>query len=48
MQCNVVGINESKLKENGFEDIWGFYLAEHDQSRQIYKNINNISGNSKF
>ena len=41
-----LGVNGDKLEEMGFDDIWGFYLANHDDTRQIYKNISNISGNT--
>ena len=39
-----IGIDDEILKEKGFNDIWGVYLAHENYARQLYKNISNISG----
>ena len=39
-----IGIDDEKLKENGFHDIWGFFLAIEEDAKNSYKKIDNISG----
>ena len=39
-----IGIDDHKLKENGINDIWGFYLAMGEEDQVSYKNVSNITG----
>ena len=39
-----IGIDDHKLKENGINDIWGFYLAIGKKDQVSYKNVSNITG----
>ena len=44
LNMSFIGIDDHKLKENGINDIWGFYLAMGEKDQVSYKNVSNITG----
>ena len=44
LNMSFIGIDDHKLKENGINDIWGFYLAMGEEDQVSYKNVSNITG----